>query len=171
MNAVEIFSSLFEPSLFDREFGPQHVAPSADFLRGKRKLHFKPPRGQSYGPPPKRRGDRESDKARDQKPQHEDHCLFNHIPPRFDALEQHHNPFTTNLCTPQIPSRTGTGKTARLRGNCRHDPYFSDGLFSLIPICYRFLDKIMRHLKMAKTRKDRPHGLGQFRCRQRIGLV
>jgi len=55
MIAVEIFGFLLEQPEFDREFGPQQVAPGEDFLGRKRKLHFEPPRGQSYGAPPKRR--------------------------------------------------------------------------------------------------------------------
>ena len=78
MNAVEMLGLLLELPFFDREFGAQQVARGEDFLRRKRKLHFEPPRGQPYGAPPKRRGGRKSDKARDQKPQREDHCLLNH---------------------------------------------------------------------------------------------
>ena len=81
MNEVEGFGLLLEAPLFDREFGPQQTAPGEDFLGRKRKLHFEPPCRQPYGATPKRRGGRESDKARGQKPKREDHCLFNHIPP------------------------------------------------------------------------------------------
>jgi len=104
MIAVEIFGFLLEQPEFDREFGPQQVAPGEDFLGRKRKLHFEPPRGQSYGAPPKRRGDRESDKARDQKPKREDHCLFNHIQPcPASSKERQHFLYDKYTRTPNSP--------------------------------------------------------------------
>ena len=45
MNKVEGLDLLLEPPTFDREFCPQQIAPGEDFLGGKRKLHFEPPRG------------------------------------------------------------------------------------------------------------------------------
>ena len=155
MDVVEIFGLLLEAPLFDGEFGPQQVAPGEDFLGRKRKLHFEPPRGQSYGTPPKGRGDHESNKARDQKPKREYHDLFNHVPPCSASSKGHQQSLYDKYMRSPNSTEPPLNKPPCSWRDRRQRPKLMNSCASTQKVP-DVLDKTIRQIKVIEIKSNRP---------------